>query len=221
MASQTIYDFDDKAQTVGDNDYAASSDNGGCPPNCPQTIAKADATGRASSVTPQLATGGVTLPQRDQGTLSNADSRLLPHEQAGVEGVSLGLEMVGGEIAIVKVGKIIRSLRAASKASEMGFRYMTEGELNAIRETGLLRGGRPGETFYTKDLYKSASKVQQRLALPSTPTHRVEFEILNNPNIIRKGTKVQSAFGMPGKGAEFLTTDPVNVRLINWQPLGH
>lgn len=54
---------------------------------------------------------------------------------------------------------------------------------------------------------------------PTTPTLRVEFEILNNPKMSLNGSKVLPDFGMPGKGAEFMTTDPVKVRLINVQPL--
>jgi hypothetical protein len=99
------------------------------------------------------------------------------------------------------------------------FRYMTEGELKAIQKKGMLRGGRPGETFFTKDLYKSATKAQNRLALPNTPTLRAEFEILNKPSLLRNGTKVLPANGMMGGGAEFMTVDPVWVRLINWQPI--
>ncbi|MFZ4863233.1 hypothetical protein ACL9RF_13735 [Sphingobacterium sp. Mn56C] len=107
----------------------------------------------------------------------------------------------------------------AAKGGGSAFRYMTEAELMAVQNTGLLRGGRAGETFFTKDLYKSAASAQQRLALPSAPTLRVEFQILNNPTLLRNGTKVQSAFGMSGRGAEFMTLDPVKVRLINSQPL--
>jgi hypothetical protein len=51
------------------------------------------------------------------------------------------------------------------------------------------------------------------------PTLRVEFEILNKPTLLRNGTKVFPANGMIGGGAEFMTTDPVKVRLINWQPI--
>lgn len=47
----------------------------------------------------------------------------------------------------------------------------------------------------------------------------IEFNILNNPNLLRNGTKVRPAFGQPGRGAEFLTTDPVRVNIINIQPL--
>jgi hypothetical protein len=69
--------------------------------------------------------------------------------------------------------------------------------------------GRPGETFFTKDVYKSSVKAQQRLALPNAPAFRAEFQILNNPPLLRNGAKVTPSYGMPGGGAEFMTTDPV------------
>jgi len=118
-----------------------------------------------------------------------------------------------------KIRVALNTVDDAAKSGGNAFRYMTKGELKAIQETGLLRGGRVGETFWTKDLYKSAINAQNRLALPHSPTLRVEFEILNNPNLILNGNKVLPANGMMGKGSEFMTLDPVKVRLINWQPL--
>jgi len=106
----------------------------------------------------------------------------------------------------------------AAKGGGNAFRYMSQAELKAIQETGYLRGGLSGETYFTKDLYKSAAKAQSRLSLGSSPALRVEFEILNNPTLLRNGTKVLPANGMIGRGAEFMTTDLVKVRLINWQP---
>jgi RHS repeat-associated protein len=135
--------------------------------------------------------------------------------------------VVGG--AVLKIGgkavslgyrgyKALKAIRAAKKGGN-AFRYMSQAELEAVQSTGLLRGGRAGETFFTKDLYKSAASAQNRLALPGSPALRVEFQILNNPSLLRNGTKVLPANGMMGKGAEFMTLDPVKVRLINWQPL--
>jgi len=123
------------------------------------------------------------------------------------------------------LGKAIKYLgKTADKVDEVAggtnaFRYMTEGELTAIQNTGFLRGGNPGKTYFTKDLYKSGAHAQQRLSLPTTPQLRVEFKILNNPSMKLNGAKVLPDFGMPGKGSEFMTIDPVRVRLINWQPL--
>ena len=104
-------------------------------------------------------------------------------------------------------------------AGTVGYRYMAEGELKAIQKTGLLRGGWEGETYFTKDLYKSAERAQQRLSLPQKPAYRVKFEIENNPSLIKNGIKVIPDNGMPGKGSEFMTTDQVKVKLINFQKL--
>ena len=140
---------------------------------------------------------------------------------ANIYGESIGKGQATVELASGFLGMVPGGAGGKALVAEEGiaFRYMTEGELQAIRETGLLRGGRVGETFFTKDIYRSALKAQQRLALPSKPTLRVEFQILNNPALLRNGTKVHGAFGMPGGGSEFMTMDPVRVKLINWQSL--
>lgn len=106
-----------------------------------------------------------------------------------------------------------------SSTGTRGYRYMQEGELKAVNETDLLRGGREGETYFSKDQYKSGISAQERLALPSKPTLRVEFEIQNNPKLQINGNKVAPAYNMPGKGSEFMTTDPVRVKIINVQPI--
>jgi len=77
---------------------------------------------------------------------------------------------------------------------------MSQAELKAIQETGYLRGGWSGETYFTKDLYKSAAKAQSRLSLGNSPALRVEFEILNNPTLLRNGTKVTPLNRMIGGG---------------------
>ena len=84
---------------------------------------------------------------------------------------------------------------------------------------GFLRDGRKGETYFTKDVYKSGTKAQERLALPNTPEYRVEFEIVNNPKAKVYGDKVIPYYGQPGKGSEFMTKDPVQVDIINYQPI--
>ncbi|WP_081385975.1 SpvB/TcaC N-terminal domain-containing protein [Leptospira santarosai] len=100
-----------------------------------------------------------------------------------------------------------------------GYRYVTKGEVQAIKDTGMLRGGREGETYFTKDLYRSGAKAQERLSLENKPTHRIEFEVLNDPKFQDYGSKVKPRYNQPGQGSEFMTTDPVKVKLINVQPL--
>ncbi|WP_279578145.1 RHS repeat domain-containing protein [Leptospira noguchii] len=108
---------------------------------------------------------------------------------------------------------------AKNTSTTSGYRYVTKGEVQAIKDTGMLRGGREGETYFTKDLYKSGSKAQERLSLKDQPTHRVEFEVKGSPGYEKYGSKVKPDYGQPGKGSEFMTTDPVKVKLINVQPL--
>ncbi|MDR2915261.1 MAG: hypothetical protein LBV74_10595 [Tannerella sp.] len=127
--------------------------------------------------------------------------------------IAKGLNSAGKTISGVLSRKVI------NQEAYYAYRYITEGELSAIRNTNLLRGGRSGETYFTKDLYKSGVKAQSRLALPTTPTIRIEFEIVNNPKLINNGTKVLPAYNQAGKGAEFMTLDIVEIKLINWQPL--
>jgi len=160
------------------------------------------------------------------------------NDKAEIIGAGVGeiAQLFGGELAEVgKIGEIgklsevtsdiakiteeVDKTAVAAKTSTTGFRYMSQAELKAIQETGYLRGGWSGETYFTKDLYKSAAKAQSRLSLGSSPALRVEFEILNNPTLLRNGTKVTPLNGMFGGGSEFMTLDPVKVRLINWQPL--
>ncbi|EKR64978.1 RHS repeat-associated core domain protein [Leptospira weilii str. 2006001853] len=113
----------------------------------------------------------------------------------------------------------VSPFEAKNTSTTSGYRYVTKGEVQAIKDTGMLRGGNPGKTFFTKDLYKSGAKAQERLSLENKPTHRVEFEILNDPKYKKYSTKVDPDYGQPGKGSEFMTTDPVRVKLINVQPL--
>ena len=118
---------------------------------------------------------------------------------------------------VISAARVERAF--ATGGGTTGYRYVSQAEIQAIKDTGLLRGGRPGETFFTKDVYKSGAHAQERLSLPTTPTHRIEFNITNNPTMLRNGTKVDPVGSLPGKGSEFMTTDPVRVDLLNVQPL--
>jgi len=109
-----------------------------------------------------------------------------------------------------------------SKASKVGLGGSAEGVFNVSSASAIRVSAGYSSfkgKFFPEVIYKSASKVQQRLALPNSPTLRVEFEITNSPKFLLNGTKVKPAYNMMGGGSEFMTNDPVGVRLINWQPL--
>ena len=98
------------------------------------------------------------------------------------------------------------------------YRVMSEAELEAVKSTGKLRGGRIGTTYFTDSYYKNANIAKSRLALPEKPCYIVEFEIKSNPNI-SGGTKVQPAYGEIGGGREYFTDDIVEVFIINYQKM--
>jgi RHS repeat-associated protein len=127
------------------------------------------------------------------------------------------MEMNGTTVARLNGGQT-----AVSTGSNTYYRYMSEAEYKVITGTGdgagYLRGGRAGDTFFTNSNYTSAATAQSELSLEFTPERMVEFKIINNPNVSGGGI-VAPKFGQPGGGIEFFTSDPVQVQIINSQPL--
>ena len=111
------------------------------------------------------------------------------------------------------------SLAGPASGGRSFYRYMVPAELEAVRQTGFLRGGRPGDTFWTDESFTSAAEAQNRLALPSPPELRVRFVIVNTPTLIRDGSIVDPAFGGEGGGREWASPDPVQVEILDVQPL--
>ena len=101
-------------------------------------------------------------------------------------------------------------------ANKRLYRVMSEQELRVVQETGLLRGGRQGTTYFTDSYYRSAANAQNRLALQTKPDYIMQFEIVNKPNI-SGGTRVQPGYGGLGGGREYFTNDSILVRIINYQ----
>jgi hypothetical protein len=112
------------------------------------------------------------------------------------------------------------AVRAApARGGQSFYRYVGQPELEAIQQTGLLRGGRPGDTFWTDAEFTSAAEAQEKLALPVTPELRVRFIIVNAPTLTRSGSVVEPAFGGAGGGHEWASPDPVQVEIVDVQPL--
>lgn len=150
------------------------------------------------------------------GTLGQQISQLPEERQQDLGLLSDGLLLWGGTRVI---GNSIGSGVKATISSLRYYRYMSEAEVNVVKQTDYLRGGIEGNTYFTTDLYKTGVKAQERLSLGVTPTQRLEFKILNNPKLELKGKKVEPAHGQSGKGNEFMTKEPVAVDIINIQPL--
>jgi hypothetical protein len=127
--------------------------------------------------------------------------------------------VVGGGLAFLS-GAVDRAIISARHPS-FYTRYIGDGELTAIQQSGgILRGGRPGETYFTIDHYTSRAQAAQRLALPRTPDYRIEFEVLNQPHITGP-ERVAPSFRpfRIGWGIQYRTYDPVRVRIWHLQRL--
>lgn len=74
---------------------------------------------------------------------------------------------------------------------ETYYRYMSEREAEVVGDTGLLRGGRPGKTFWTTDFYGSALEAKRSLALGGLPEVRLAFTIVGEPEVELDGTVVE------------------------------
>ena len=98
------------------------------------------------------------------------------------------------------------------------YRNMSKKEAQAVKESGKLRGGRSGETFFTDSRFKTGEKAKDRLSLPEKPEVQMEFEIKNKPKLEKNGVKVEPEFGGRGGGKEYMTKDPVKVEIKNVQP---
>ncbi|WP_420209289.1 SpvB/TcaC N-terminal domain-containing protein [Candidatus Electronema sp. JC] len=145
-------------------------------------------------------------------------------------GVDFGADAFATAIPGIPAGgtKLARNAKYfddAFHASKEGFkegktfyRSMSKAEALDIQKTGKLRGGKSGETFFTDSRFRSGDKAKDRLSLQERPEVQMEFQIKNNPSPTRNGTRVTPDYGGRGGGKEFMTTDPVEVEIINIQP---
>jgi len=92
---------------------------------------------------------------------------------------------------------------------------MSEAELDATRDTGLLRGGRDGTHYVTDAANSNAKRARQRSALPQTPEVRVTLEVPKGK--FSEPSKVEPAFGMPGGGMERTATGEIPVKILKVQ----
>ena len=114
----------------------------------------------------------------------------------GIRGVSRGLEHLGAGKA---TGEIVQ-------------RWMSRSELEATRETGLLRGGRDGTHYVTDSANVDPLRAQQRLSLPKTPEVRVTLEVPKG--VFSQTSRVDAAFNMPGGGMERTATGNIPARIL-------
>jgi len=79
---------------------------------------------------------------------------------------------------------------------------MSKAELRAVLETGKLRGGRLGETYFTVNRYRTVRSAMRYLSLPNPPEVRLDFKILNKQLRIYGPRVAEPKYGQPGGGIE-------------------
>jgi hypothetical protein len=119
----------------------------------------------------------------------------------------LAVSMIpGGKLGMKVVGKVI------PKRKEIVQRWMSKAELQATRETGLIRGGRSGEHYVTDFANKNAQRARQRLALDHTPEIRVSLEVPKG--VFSSPRKVDPLYDMSGGGMERTAIGEIPVNIL-------
>jgi hypothetical protein len=89
---------------------------------------------------------------------------------------------------------------------------MSQAELQATYDSGLIRGGRDGIHYVSEDVNTNALRARQRLALPQTPEVRVTLEVprgaFSPPKL------VDPDFKMPGGGMQRTGTGDIACRVV-------
>lgn len=98
---------------------------------------------------------------------------------------------------------------AAGTTAVVFYRYVGEGEANAIKRTFAIpttdAQGKPKDVYFTDCFYADALSAKKSLALPRKPAFRVEFK-LRGVRARCPGT-VEAAYSEPGGGNECILND--------------
>lgn len=113
----------------------------------------------------------------------------------------------------VEAGRGLKTAKAAKAETEVVQRAMSQAELDATLDTGLLRGGRSGRHYVSDALNTNAKRARQRLSLPQTPEVRVDLEVPKG--VFGLPSPVPPQYGMPGGGLERTATGSVRCRVVS------
>lgn len=99
---------------------------------------------------------------------------------------------------------------------EVFYRYMSRAEREVIEDTGMLRGGDDGPTFWTDEVYDDPREARARLALgDAVPEVRLAFRLASRPKLMLDGAVVEPTEDRPGGGIEYMTTEKVSVEVVD------
>jgi RHS repeat-associated protein len=97
-------------------------------------------------------------------------------------------------------------------STELVQRAMSNSELQATHDTGLIRGGREGTHFVSDHVNSDPLRARQRLSLYKTPEARATLQV--KKGVFGPETRVKPANNMPGGGMERTATGKVKVKVV-------
>ncbi|MBK7926306.1 MAG: RHS repeat-associated core domain-containing protein [Bryobacterales bacterium] len=137
---------------------------------------------------------------------------MTPTEQVGavIGDVAITAAMAAASLPLKVEGTV-------AQGTEIVQRAMSTAELAATRETGLVRGGREGVHFVSDAVNNSATRAQQRLALPVRPEVKATLEVPSGA--FSAPTRVQplprpGGGTLPGGGIERTATGHIPARVV-------
>ena len=95
-------------------------------------------------------------------------------------------------------------------------RVVSNAELKATQQSGLLRGGRESENFFTNNVSLNAKRAQQRLGLGGPLRDaRIRFRIKNNVEVTGPRPAAAGRTGTAGGGREFSTSGRIEILRVD------
>ncbi|MHB1003552.1 MAG: hypothetical protein ACYC1B_06980 [Thermoleophilia bacterium] len=126
------------------------------------------------------------------------------------KGVKLADDLFDGAKALDRVGDARRGIRSNTYE-----RVISREELLATQRTGLLRGGRTGENFFTSNASLDAKRSQQRLGLDGPlRDYRIRFQITGEVSVTGPRGVPPGKSGTPGGGIQYSTNELTQIEII-------
>lgn len=139
----------------------------------------------------------------------------------GIGQVTKGLKIADETVDGVRAADHVVEVANAAKGGGQVFeRVLSNAELKATQETGLLRGGRSGENFFTDAASLDAKRAQQRLGLDGPlRDQRIQFQIKNDVAVTGPRKAAGGRSSTPGGGREFSTNRSTQIEILRVDPL--